>query len=430
MPTTKPLHANFDEIIDRRGTGSIKWDDPFNETGKPDVIPLWVADMDFAAPEPVLRAIRDRAEHPVFGYTRESPDYAAAVADWYKSRYGCTIGEDSVLLAPGMIPSLIISVRSLTSVGAGVVVFTPVYYPFYDIIRDNGRVLVSVPFAQDADLRFQLDFNALDRAIAEAAAKGVKTEAIMFCSPHNPGGRVWSPEELDSLLSYAKMRNLAFICDEIHADIDVGGAIPGESIKTPRVRFTSVADRSLAVPGDQSPCPGPDIVVLGAPNKTFNLAGLHLSHFAVTRDDTRAKIRRGIAAAGFSQPNVFSLTAAHTAYRECGPWLDELNAYLRSNIDYLIEFLSARLPELKAVRPDGGYLVWLNARPLIARLGFSNDHDFVQALAKEGRVRFNFGSKFGSGGEGYLRMNVACPRSQLAEGLERFAVWATAKAEK
>ena len=358
---------SFDETVDRRNTGAIKWDDSFNGGGKPDVIPLWVADMDFPAPPSVAEALRKRLNHPVFGYTNPPADYQAVVAGWYARRYKAKVSTEDVLIAPGMIPSLGIAVRSLTDAGAGILVTAPVYYPFFDIIRDNGRIAVNTALSTDGEGRFRLDFAAMDEAIRTAAREGVRTQAFMLCSPHNPGGRIWREDELRE--------------------------------------------------------------VLGAPNKTFNIAGLHISHFVVRDHETRAAIKKGIAAAGFSQPNVFSITAAHEAYRTAGPWLDALNAYLKENIGFLLNFFAEKIPEAKAVPPEGGYLVWIDARKLIAELGFADDLSFSLALAEEGRVRVNPGSKFGPEGRGCLRINTACPRGQLEEGLSRFYGWISSRRE-
>jgi len=395
---------NFDEIIDRRNTGALKWDDPYNEAGKEDVIPLWVADMDFAAPPEVLAAIQERAEHPVFGYTNPPKDYLEIVAAWYRSRYRAEVEAGDFLIAPGVVPSLGIAVRSLTSVGAGILALSPVYYPFYEIVHDNDRTLVSAPLRKDSAGQYRIDYRAIGDAVKKAEADGVKVEALLFCSPHNPGGRVWSPEELEEILEFCGKRNIALVSDEIHADIIVGDR-----------PFTSLAG---ADPGG-----GPVVVSMGAPNKTFNLAGLHISHFAVRGGAARDRIKRGIAAAGYSQPNIFSAIAARIAYLQGGPWLDALNAYLKANIDFAADFIARRIPGVDFLRPEGGYLVWLEASGLIRKKGLTNDFELVSKLAKEGRVRLSYGSKFGAEGAGHLRLNVASPRAQLAEGLERWARW-------
>jgi cystathionine beta-lyase len=395
---------NFDERIDRRNTGALKWDDPYNEAGKEDILPFWVADMDFAAPPAVLEALQDRLRHPVFGYTNPPADYLEALSAWYRTRYRAELGPEDFLLGPGVVPSLGIAVRALTSPGAAVLVLSPVYYPFYEIVEDNDRILITAPLSRDSSGRFGLDFRAMGESVKKADDDGLKTQALLFCSPHNPGGRLWTPEELAELKEFCRMKGLALISDEIHADILPDGG-----------SFASLG-------GADS---GPPLLAIGAPNKTFNLAGLHLSHFVARGKRTRAAIKRGIAAAGYSQPNIFSIVAARAAYRRGGPWLDELNAYLRANLDYAEAFMRDRIPGIAFTRPEAGYLAWLEASEAIRRKGCEDDRQYAAALAREGRIRISFGSKFGAEGKNHLRLNVACPRAQLAEGLERWARWSS-----
>ena len=396
---------DFNQIIDRSGTRSLKWENVRNEAGKPDVIPLWVADMDFAPPEPVLAALRSRTGHPIFGYTNAPPEYFEALVAWYRTRYAAPLSREAILLGPGLIPSLGIVLRSLTSAGDGVLVMPPVYYPFFHIVEDNDRVAVEAPLRLVGDLIYEFDGDAARRAISAASERGIRTTAILFSSPHNPGGHVWSDAELTTLLHFAAENNLYIVSDEIHGDI-----IAGER------RFKSLA----AFPGAAE-----RTVVLSAPNKTFNLAGLHLSHFVVEDYELRATIRRGIAAAGFSQPNVLSLTAALAAYREGGPWLDGLISYLRDNLAFAVNFINGKIGGAHAAVPEGGYLIWVEISKLAAARGLRDDRDLALRLEDEGRVKVTAGSVFGTGGSGFIRINAACPRAILTEGLERLEAWAT-----
>jgi cystathionine beta-lyase len=397
---------NFDERIDRRNTGALKWDDPYNEAGKEDILPFWVADMDFAAPPAVLEALQERLRHPVFGYTNPPADYPEALSAWYRTRYRADVSPEDFLIGPGVVPSLGIAVRALTSPGSAILVLSPVYYPFFEIVEDNDRRLITAPLSQDPSGRFRLDFRAMGESVAKAAEAGIKTQALLFCSPHNPGGRLWTPDELAELQEFCRQRGLALISDEIHADILPDGGT-----------FTSLAG------ADSSG--GPHILAIGAPNKTFNLAGLHLSHLVAHEGETRRAIERGMAAAGYSQPNIFSIVAARAAYLRGGPWLDELNAYLGANLDYAEAFMRDRIPGIVFTRPEAGYLAWLEASEAIRRKGCADDRQYAAALAREGRIRISFGSKFGAEGKNHLRLNVACPRAQLAQGLERWARWAS-----
>ncbi len=395
---------NFDTPIDRRGTGALKWENVRNAAGKREVIPLWVADMDFAPPDAVLAAIRGRAEHPIFGYTNADPAYFEALRSWYRTRYGASVGREAFMIGPGLIPSLGIALRALTAAGEGVIVMPPVYHPFFQIVEDNDRVVVEAPLRRVHGRGYELDLEGARGAVAAAAGRGIRTTAMLFSSPHNPGGRVWSADELRSLLDFAAEAGISIVADEIHGDIIAGNRA-----------FASLA----AFPG------APErTVVLSAPNKTFNLAGLHLSHFVAESEEIRSRLRRGISAAGYSQPNVLSQTAALAAYREGGPWLDDLIEYLRGNLGYAVEFLNTRIPGVSAAFPEGSYLIWTEVAELAARKGLQDDRDLALRLEDEGRVKVTAGSVFGTGGRSFIRINVACPRAILAEGLARFEAWA------
>ena len=387
---------NFDTVIDRRGTGAIKW-------RAPDVIPLWVADMDFAPPEEVASALRRRIEHPILGYTDPDPSYFESLRAWYASRYGAAVDAAAFLLGPGAVPSMGIAVRTFAEPGEGVLVMPPVYYPFMESVRGNGRVVVESPLRAENG-RFRFDPETGDRAIREAASRGVKTRLLMFCSPHNPGGTVWTRDELSTVLDFARRHDLILFSDEIHGDIALK---PGSFVSL--AGFPGAAERTIS---------------LSASNKTFNLAGLHLSHFVVEDAALRAKLERGIDAAGFSQPNVLSLVAAQAAYEHGAAWVDALVAYLRANAEYAVDFIGKNVRGIRASVPEGTYLIWADAAGLAAAKGCADDRQLVARLEAEGRVKLTAGSIFGRGGEGHVRINVACPRALLAEGLNRLAAWA------
>lgn len=384
---------NFDEVIDRGGTGSIKWDNPKNEPGLPDIIPLWVADMDFAAPPAVLRAIRKRALHPVFGYTRPGSEYLEAVTAWYAARQGLELATEDISMAPAVMPAIAAALHAFTRRGEGVMVMPPVYYPFFSIVEENGRVLVRAPLAR-AGGGWDLDFEGMARAAETAAREGTRLRAILFSSPHNPVGRVWTAGELGRLLDFAQERGLVVICDEIHSDIILGDR-----------PFLSLA----SITGERAR----GAVVLSGPNKTFNIAGLHICQVIARGEEERLAMRRAISAGGFGEPNIFSLAAAQAAYREGGPWLDELLAYLRGNLAFIHDFLGTRLPEVALSQVEGSYLAWLDF--------CADDKALALRLEETGRVRLSPGSGFGREGSGFLRLNFACPRALLAEGLDRIA---------
>ena len=394
---------DFDRVIDRSRTYSLKWDNPKNAAGLPDIIPLWVADMDFAPPQAVTEAIKRRAEHPVFGYTRAIGDYNEAVAAWYGTRQRLELKSADILMAPAVMPALAAAIRAFTDKGEGVMICPPVYHPFYSVVEENDRVLVEAPLATLSDGSWEMDFELMEAAAEGAAREGVRLKAILVSSPHNPVGRVWSEAELEKLRRFARKLGAAIICDEIHSDIILGER-----------EFLSMAGFA----GEDAR----DIVVLSGPNKTFNIAGLHISQ-AIARDEgTRKAMKRAISAGGFGLPNAFSLTAALAAYREGGAWLEELLAYLRGNHGFLLEFLGKRLPEVGVSPLEGSYLAWLDVRALLAKRGEGIDErPLASSLEEEGRVRLSSGRDFGKEGSGYLRLNIATPRSILAEGLERMA---------
>jgi len=390
---------NFDEVIDRSGTYSLKWDNPRNLPGLREILPLWVADMDFPPPEAVLKAIRERALHPIFGYTLPAHEYFEAVSAWYALRQGIELGAKDIALAPSVMGAIAAALHAFTDRGDGVMILPPVYHPFFSVVEENDRVVVEAPLARLADDCWELDFAAMDRAAEMAARAGTRLRAILFSSPHNPVGRVWTQTELGRLLDFAQDRGLYLLCDEIHSDI-ILGAKP----------FTSLA----ATRGEAAR----RLVVFSGPNKTFNIAGLHICQAIARGEEEMAAMRRAISAGGFGLPNVFSLTAALAAYRGGGPWLDELCAYLKGNERFLRDFLAARFPEIRMSPVEGSYLAWLDLGSFLSRLG-PDDTGLARQLEERGRVRLSPGSGFGREGAGFLRLNFACPRSMLEEGLDR-----------
>jgi cystathionine beta-lyase len=393
----------FDRIIDRGGSYSLKWDNPKNRPGLPDIIPLWVADMDFAPPAAVTEAIRRRSEHPIFGYTRPLREYNEAVADWYKARQGIELDPAEILMGPAVMPALAAAIRAFTEKGEGVMIFPPVYHPFYSVVEENDRRLVAAPLARDAEGAWRMDFGAMERAAAEAELSGIRLKAVLVSSPHNPVGRVWSEAELGELAGFARARGMTVLCDEIHSDIILGDR-----------EFRSMARAT----GDRAR----GIVVLSGPNKTFNIAGLHICQVIARDEATRLAMKRALSGSGYGVPNAFSLVAALAAYREGGAWLEELLAYLRGNAGLLRAFLSESLPDVGLSPVEGSYLAWLDLRARLAGRGEGRDEaPLARALEDEGRVRLSQGSDFGAEGSGFLRLNFACPRSILEEGLRRMA---------
>jgi cystathionine beta-lyase len=393
---------NFDEPIDRRGTGSEKWDGCGREAGKAGVIPLWVADMDFPAPPELTRALAERAAHPVYGYTQLSETFYDTLADWYARRYGLELDKGHFLLGPGTVASLGIAVRSLTGRGDGVLLLAPVYGPFYRMIRLNGRETVEVPLRLK-DGRYCFDEAALERGLAAAAARGLKVPLALFCSPHNPGGSVWEKAELECFLAFAARHGITVISDEIHGDF----VYPPKTF------------RSMAAFPDY----GERTVVVSSVNKSFNLGGLHTSYFITGEERLADALKRELRAMGYGELDIFSMIAAETAYRSCAYWLDEARIYLRANLEEAVRFING-IPGLRAFLPEGTYLIWTDASLLIGRAQLTDDRALVDLLEQEARVKLTPGSAFGRQGKGFIRINAACPRSQLMEGLGRLRDWA------
>jgi cystathionine beta-lyase len=380
------------------------------EEGKRAVIPLWVADMDFPAPAELTEALVRRAAHPVYGYTHTPECFFETLAGWYRRRHGLDLDRRHFLAGPGTVASLGIAVRSFTEPGQGVIIPAPVYKPAYNMIRFNGREPVEAPLVLNGEGRYCFGppgslpvMQALERALSTAAGRGIKTTMAVFCSPHNPGGSVWNAEELEALLAFARRHNIIVVSDEIHGDFVFS---PKSFISV--TAFPEYADIAVAV---------------SAANKTFNLGGLHLSYFMVRDEKLAGILKRGLRASGCDTPNVFSLTAAETVFRCGDSWLDELKRYIRLNIEEGVRFLN-RISGVRGFIPEGTYLIWADVSGLIARGKFRDDMELAAALEWEGRVKCTPGSYFGAGGKGFIRINAACPRSQLMEGLARFKDWA------
>jgi cystathionine beta-lyase len=304
-------------------------------------------------------------------------------------------------MAPAVMPAIAAAIHAFTEKGEGLMIMPPVYHPFFSVIEENDRVVVEAPLARRSDGSWEMDFEGMESAAEAAARAGIKLRAILFSSPHNPVGRVWTKAELEGLLGFVQDRGLALLCDEIHSDIILG--------ERP---FLSLA--SMEGPRSRG------VVVFSGPNKTFNIAGLHICQAIARGDEERNAMKRAISAWGFGLPNVFSLTAAVAAYREGGPWLEELLGYLRENCRFLAGFLESRLPKVGMAPVEGSYLAWLDLSSLLLERGEGSDEtELALRLEEEGRVRLSPGSGFGAAGAGYLRLNFACPRSILEEALER-----------
>jgi cystathionine beta-lyase len=381
---------DFDKIIDRRGTHSLKYDFA-PRRGKPDdILPFWVADMDFASPPAVLDALSQRVRHGVFGYSDNADEgYYNAISRWYEKRFGWKTRPEWLVKTPGVVYAICTAIRTLTRPGDAVLFQQPVYYPFEGSVRINDRRPVVNPLIYE-DGRYRMDLELMERQIKDEQVK-----LFILCSPHNPVSRVWTKEELAAVGRLCARYGVYVIADEIHGDF----VFPGHTHHV----FASLD------PDFAELC-----ILCTAPTKTFNLAGLQISNIFIPNEKIRHAFIREIKRTGYSQPNVMGLLACQAAYEQGEEWLDELLKYLSGNLSLLRSFLDERFPYASLVEPEGTYLAWLDFHAS----GLS-DQELNDILLNKARLWLDEGAMFGAGGEGFQRINFACPKSLLIEGLER-----------
>ena len=373
---------NFDQIIDRRHTDSVKWR-AFDE----DVLPLWVADMDFPAPEPVIRALRERVEHGVFGYGVEPPELREAVVTRLANFYGWQVKPEGLVFVPGVVTAFNLACHAVGAPGDGVLVQTPVYFPMLDAPGNAGLTRDEMELTRQPDGRYVIDFDAFEAAITD------RTRLFLLCNPHNPVGRVFGRDELARMAEICLRHDMVICSDEIHCDLLLDGHrhLPTASLAP------EIADRTIT---------------LMAPSKTYNIAGLHCS-VAIIQNKTLRKQFVAAQQGLVDHVNVLGFVAALAAYRDGQPWLDACLAYLNANCDFLGNYVAANLPGVTMRRPEGAYLAWLDCR----QAGISGDP--ARFFLKQARVALNDGPRFGRGGEGFVRLNFGCPRATLVEALGR-----------
>ena len=379
------MQYNFDEITDRRGTNSYKWDN-----ASEGVIPLWVADMDFRTAAPVVEALRQRVGHGIFGYTKVPDEYYEAVIGWFGRRHGLHILKDWIIYTSGVVPAVSAILKAMTEPGDKVLVQTPVYNCFFSSIRNNGCTAESSPLVRTGDT-YTIDFEDFE---AKAADPSVKV--FILCNPHNPAGRVWTAEELRKMGEICLRHNVFVIADEIHCEL----VYPGCEY----VPFASLSDEFRR---NSATCV--------SPSKAFNIAGLQIADIIVSDPDTRARIDRAININEVCDVNPFGVIATIAAYNEGEEWLEQLLSYLKGNYTFMKDFCASRLPEFPIARLEGTYLVWMDCSVLKIPSGELEDR-----LMKEAGIWLNAGTMYGAEGEGFQRWNIACPRARLQEALERF----------
>ncbi len=383
------MNWDWDRVIPREGTASVKYDARAGYFGTPDVMPLWIADMDFAAPEAVRRALLERAAHPVYGYSFFPESLYTALIDWLQQRHGWAVEREWIVMAPGVVPSLHAAVQAFAQPGESVIAQPPVYFPFFSSVTTSQRQLVLNPLRLEAD-RYHIDFEHLEQCAASGA------RMLLLCSPHNPVGRVWQAQELQEILRIARRHDLVVLADEIHADLVY-----------PEYRHTVLA--TLANEGER-------IVTALAPSKTFNIPGLGLSCLIVPNAEDRAALVRVFESLHVQNCNPFSSAAFEAAYRGGAEWLDSLMLYLRDSREFVRDYLQAHLPQIKLIAPEGTYLLWLDCRDLKM-----SDQQLRDFFVRQARVGMSPGSVFGENGSGFMRLNIGAPRQVLAEALQRIA---------
>ncbi len=383
---------DFDAVIDRTGTSCIKYDAQMQRMGRSDLLPLWVADMDFQAPSEMLSDLHARIDHGIFGYTDPDEHYYAAVNDWFSRHYNKTVAPDTITVTPGVVYALAAAVRAFTQPGEGVIIQQPVYYPFKEVIEDNDRVLVNSPLLYDRENgRYTMDYDDFEEKVTSN-----KVKLFLLCNPHNPVGRVWTPEELKKIGDICIRHGVTVFSDEIHCDF----IFTGQTF-TP---FTALGQAYT------------DICVTGtSASKTFNIAGLQAANIIIENPKLRALFRRANSAAGYSQGNVLGMLATQSVYEKGDVWLTDLLAYLEGNLSFTREYLRQNTGgRIRLIEPEGTYLLWLDCRDL----GLSVDA-LEDLILNKAHLWLDSGKVFGAAGEGFQRINMACPRSVLQKALEQ-----------
>ncbi len=376
------MQYNFDEIIDRRDTGSLKWH--YSD----DTIALWVADMDFKAAAPVLSALEQVVQHGILGYTKPTDALYDSIINWHVSRYDLQLEKQNILFSPGVVPSLALMMNVFTKVGEAVMVNDPIYTPFMSKVEQNGRKLV-LSALKEVEGKYHLDLADIEAKIIEHDVK-----LYLLCNPHNPGGRVWAKDELEALLAICKKYNVAIVSDEIHQDLTLVG-------------HTFIPFLTLAKGYEHN------VVSLTSMTKTFNIAGIKGSMIFAKDAALIKKISQHQHLNDEYELNLFAYTAMRSAYEYGGEWLEQALSYIEANIELTVQFLNEHLPDIKIMRPEASYLIWLDCS------AYSQDDQALYDALRAAKVELNAGIKYGEEGHLKMRINVACPRALLLEGLTR-----------
>ncbi|MCC8071152.1 MAG: pyridoxal phosphate-dependent aminotransferase [Bacteroidales bacterium] len=388
------IKYDFDTVIDRRNTGTIKYDTLLDRFGRSDLIPLWIADMEFATPPEIVEALLQRFAHPVYGYSCPPESYWQSIIDWLSHRHGIKVEREDLAFVPGIVRGVGYAVNFFTQPGDKVVIQPPVYHPFRMVTEGNHRVVVNNPLILDEEGHtYRMDLEGLERIFAEERPK-----LMVLCNPHNPGGVQWDEDTLRRLAQLAYRYGVIIVSDEIHGDLMLDGKR--------HIPFASVSDEAKKVS-----------VSFGAPSKTFNIPGLVSSWMLCYNPEIREPFYQWMEANEFSAPFFTAFVATETAYTQCEEWLNQALSYIQGNIDAVEEWFKTNIPEIKVMRPDASFLLWLDCRDL-----HLSQEELVNLFVNEAHLALNDGTMFGPGGEGFMRLNVAMPRNELLKALAHLLV--------
>lgn len=381
------MKYNFDELIDRSNTSAVKIDEMKEIWGREDLIPMWVADMDFATPDFILDAVKKRCEHPVLGYTMKSEGYYSSIINWVKNRYGMSVEKHHINYVPGIVAGLGMAINCYTSPGDKIVIMPPVYHPFAWLTKRNGRELVECPLIlENGKYRMNLD-------LLRSIKKGVR--ALILCNPHNPGGVVWERAELEELAEICAEDNILVFSDEIHADL----TLPPYK----HLPFAMVSEKAKN-----------NSVTFMAPSKTFNMPGVAASHTIIFNDGLRKKFETYLEAGELGSGHVFAFPAVEAAFSHGTEWLGQCLEYIQGNINYVENFLKENTPKIKMIRPMASYLIWLDCR----ETGMTHE-ELKSFFCDKAHLALNEGEMFGREGSGFMRMNIGCPRQTLEKAMKQ-----------
>ncbi len=380
------MKYNFDKVIDRHNTGAMKIEKSDEVFGRKDIIPLWIADMDFPTPDFILDAIRNRCEHPIMGYTVPSKEYFKSITHWIDKRHNWKVKQEWIGFLAGIVPSISFAINTFSQANDEVIVQPPVYPPFIEVTANNNRQVVYNPL-KVVNGQFEMDFDDLERKITG------KTRVFVLCNPHNPGGRAWDKATLTRLAEICYQHGILVVSDEIHSDV----ALKGQK-HTPFATVSELAEQNS--------------VTYIAPSKTFNMAGIISSSYIIPNPKIRKKFQFFLESSHLGHGNIFAYTAARAAYEQGDDWLQQMLAYVQSNLDFVLDFFKNNIPQIKPMVPQASFLVWLDCKDL-----GMNTNELQDFMVNKVGIGMNKGTTFGPGGEHHLRLNIGCPRSVLEQAL-------------